>query len=360
MDRTLAVEMRTPSSPSGRSGHGPVTSGGDAMRQVAEALRQARRVLITGHADPDGDVAGAGSALVCALRALGKEPVLFNPDPFPAGYSHLPGADALVHRLPPDAAFDATVIVDAARLDRVESFLPRPASLRGKVLWVDHHARSGPCGDIEWIDQDAAAMGEMLYALFRHMGVTVDAQIGMGLYATLIADTGGFRYESTTRAALRLAADLVELGVKPWEVAQQVYERQPLERVRLLARVLGTLRVGKSGRFACVTMALRDLAETMASPSMSDGMINHARGIDGVEMAAQLDEMGGDRWRVTLRSRGGVEAGAVARIVGERGHKYGATFMLHGTEAEIVRRLEDAVDQAWRGDVPPPPADRGM
>ena len=316
----------------------------DPKRAVAHVLRHSQRVLITGHADPDGDVAGGCSALYVALSTLGKQPTLYNPDPFPAGYRHLPGAQHLVHRLPPDQAYDATIILDAAHPEKVDTYLPRPAQLRGTVLWVDHHDRTGPSGDVEWIDVEAAAMAEMLFPLFEELGVRVDASIGMGLYATLIADTGGFRYESTTQSALNLAARLVGLGVKPWDVAEQVYERQPVERVRLLSRVLATLHVGNSGRFACVTLSLNDLQDTGATAAMADGMINHARGIDGVEMAAQLEELGAERWRVTLRSRGFLEAGAVARVLGERGHRFGASFVLHGGRDAVAKKLEDAVD----------------
>jgi phosphoesterase RecJ-like protein len=315
---------------------------------MAACLQGARRVLITGHSDPDGDVAGGCSALYCALRQLGKEPTLYNPDPYPPGYRHLPGAHALVHTLAAEEVFDATVILDAARPDRVELYLP-PREKRGTVLWIDHHPRQGPSGDLEWIDEDASAMGEMLFTLLGRMGKPVDVEVGMGLYATLIADTGGFRYESTTSTALNLAARLVDLGVKPWDVAEQVFERQPLERVRLLSRVLGTLRVGKAGRFACVSLLLKDLKETGTTTAMSDGMINHARGIDGVEMAAQLEELEAQRWRVTLRSRGGMEAGAVAARLGERGHRFGAKFVLEGAEADVAARLERAVDDVAAG-----------
>jgi len=53
----------------------------DVVDAMAASLLAARRVLITGHSDPDGDVAGGCSALYCALKQLGKEPTLYNPDP---------------------------------------------------------------------------------------------------------------------------------------------------------------------------------------------------------------------------------------------------------------------------------------
>lgn len=326
----------------------PLWVGHPAMERVGAALRAARSVLVTGHADPDGDVAGGCAALFCALNDQGKKVTLYNPDPFPAGYTHLPGARHLVHAVPADHVFDATVVLDAAHWHKVEPFLPPPAR-RGTALWIDHHPRTAPAGDLEWVDPQAAAMGEMLHELFTHLSIPITPDIGMGLYATLIADTGGFRYESTSVTALRLAATLVELGVKPWDVAEQVYERQPLERVRLLAKVLATLQVSASGRLAAVAMLQQDLLDTGALAAMGDGMINHARGIDGVEMAAQLEEVGPEVWRVTLRSRGTLEAGAVAQQLGERGHRFGAVFVQPGPRPQVFARLAAAVDVTAQG-----------
>jgi phosphoesterase RecJ-like protein len=354
-DRQLAA-LREDSLPPPRAGSTDGASGGgqtaldrdrvDPRQAVAQSLLSAQRVLVTGHADPDGDVAGGCSALYVALRRLGKDVVLFNPDPFPPGYRHLPGAQDLVNTVSDTAVFDATVVLDAAHPHKVDVFLPQPRRRQGTRLWVDHHPLTGPSGDVEWVDVDASAMGEMLHALFVPMGVVVDRELGMGLYASLLADTGGFRYESTTPRALSLAAELVALGVRPWEVAEQVYERQPAERVRLLGRVLASLTVSASGRSAVVTVLRKDLEATGATLAMTDGMINHARAIEGVEMAAQLDELDGGRWRVTLRSRGALEASAVAARLGEKGHRFGACFLAEGSVGAVRNQLERAVDEA--------------
>lgn len=313
---------------------------------MAKVLRGADRILVTGHPEPDGDVAGCGSALHCALTSLGKDVVLFNPDPFPPGFRHLPGASALVHELPDASVFDVTVILDAGDPARVEPFLP-PITQRGTVLWIDHHPRSGRCGDLEWVDMDAAAVGEMLHALIQRMGVPIGRDVGMGLYASLLADTGGFRYQATSSRMLRLAADLLDSGVRPWEVAEQVYEREPVERIRLLTRVLQTLHISPSGRCASIVVSLADLASTGATVAMTDGMINHARGIDGVEIAAQFEELPErEGWRVTLRSRGSVDVREVAALLSTTGHRFWACYSRTGALDVVREELVDAVDRA--------------
>ena len=329
----------------------PTPADGTALAMaaaMAQVLKVATRVLVTGHPDPDGDVAGSGSALCCALESLGKEVLHFNPDPFPPGFRGLPGAESLCHAIPADAAFDATVILDAARLDRVLPHLPTP-DRRGAMLWIDHHPLHAPCGDLDWVDVEAASVGEMLPVLFGLMDVRVDRRVGTGLYASLLADTGGFRYQATKPRTLRLAADMLEAGVRPWDVAEQVYEREPVERVRLLTRVLQSLRLGRAGRCATIVVTQRDLADTGATPAMTDGMINHARGIAGVEIAGQLEERPhGAGWRVTLRSRGALPAAEVTTHLGVPGHRFWASYDREGDVDTIREELEHAVDRAVR------------
>jgi phosphoesterase RecJ-like protein len=317
---------------------------------MAQVLAGASRVLVTGHPDPDGDVAGSGSALCCALESLGKDVLHFNPDPFPPGFRNLPGARGLCHAIPASATFDVTVILDAGRMDRVRPHLP-PPHRRGTVLWIDHHPLQEPCGDLDWVDVEAASVGEMLHVLLGLMGVRVDHRVGTGLYASLLADTGGFRYQATKPRTLRLAAELLEAGVGPWDVAEQVYEREPVERVRLLTRVLLSLSLGRAGRCATIVVTQGDLAQTGATAAMTDGMINHARGIAGVEVAGQLEELPGETgWRVTLRSRGVLPASDVTAHLHPRepGHRFWASYHRPGPVEAIREELEAAVDRAVR------------
>src|ERR1700704_3164957 len=78
-----------------------------------EALRKAGRILITMHRGPDGDALGSALALACALREMGREVVVYNPDDLPYNFQFLPGAGSVSRSLAPDAAFDVTIATDA-------------------------------------------------------------------------------------------------------------------------------------------------------------------------------------------------------------------------------------------------------
>jgi phosphoesterase RecJ-like protein len=80
------------------------------------------------------------------------------------------------------------------------------------------------------------------------------------------------------------------------------------------------------------------LAATGADHTMLDGLINHARGIDGVEVAVQVLQQG-NRCRISLRSKGRVDVGRLAQRLGGGGHHNAAGCVLAGNPAELQLRV---------------------
>lgn len=322
-----------------------------AARRVAEVLSSAHRVLVLGHVGADGDVAGSSLGLAQALRELGKEVTVYNELPYPESFDWLPGAADVVHTLPKTARFDATVVVDAADPARCGRHFP-PKAHRGTFVWIDHHRIAEPPGDVSYIDLTAAAVGEQIAEVLAAMGHPISADTAKCLYASLMSDTGGFRYGNTSARAFTLAGRLVAAGVDPWEMTQHLYESQAEERVRLMARALTTLWRSSTGKVGLVVVTERDLELTGATAEHAHGIVNHVRGIRGVEIAVLLREVE-DGTEVVLRSRGSVSAVAIAERLGASGHKNAARFRLPLDLDEARVLVSRAADDVAEGARPP-------
>ena len=311
-----------------------------AAQDVAGVLSRAQSVLVCGHAGADGDVAGSSLALACALRELGKDVVVYNELPYPAAFSWLPGGDTVVTQLGPQARFDVTVVVDAARPDRLGRAFP-DTERRGTFVWMDHHAIDQAPGDVNFVDLTAAAVGEQVALVLDALGHPISPDVARGLYASLLADTGGFRYANTSARAFRLAARLVEAGVNSWEMTERIYESQDEARVRLLGRALDGLWLSACGRLGLVQVREEDLASTGANEEHVQGLVNHVRAIRGVEVAVLLREQATST-KAVFRSRGNVAIAPIAAALGGRGHKNAGTVILDVTVAEARRQVVDA------------------
>jgi len=179
------------------------------------------------------------------------------------------------------------------------------------------------------------------------MDVRLNRDLSELLWCALYTDTGGFRYSSTDARVLRLAAKLVEAGISPWDVTVKLYENNPVERMRLLGRVLCTLELSASGQIASLAITQQMVDESGADNSMMDGFINYARSIEGVEVAVQVLQQG-EVCRISLRSKGRIDVGSLAQRLGGGGHHNAAGCTVEGPPGQVQQRILGLLEDALR------------
>lgn len=314
-----------------------MTRATDNPRPALERLRRATRVLITGHRSPDGDCLGGALGLAELARALDVEAVVVNRDPAPAGLGELPGADAVLVRdtLPEDfpAAYDLVCTVECPGLDRTGF----DGLHRLPILNLDHHHDNACFGEVNYLDEDAPAAGEMIWRMYTAAPVTPSADAATNLYVALTTDTGDFRYSNTGPRALRAAAEMVEWGASPVRVAEWVHHRRSPSSLRLLGEALRRLEVSADGRVADISVDADAFRAAGATPADTDDLVNHPRAIAGVRVAVLFKQWEPGVVRVSLRSKGAVDVQSVAAAYGGGGHLNAAGCTVAG-ELEPVRQ----------------------
>jgi phosphoesterase RecJ-like protein len=312
-----------------------------ALEALAEELRAHNRFLLTTHEGPDGDALGSLLAMHELLGQLGKDSVMFLPAkefPLPVEYQFLPLADVF-HEPPADVADRVLVFLDCGNIDRMpEPFLRREGA---HILNIDHHHDNTHFGALNLVDTEAACTAEIVWRLGKALRLELTPAIATALYVGLITDTGKFMYENTDATAHLMAAELIEAGVDVDETYRRLYERVPMEKMKLLARALENLERYEDGRLALTYLSARDYEETGATEHLSEGIIDHVRALEGVRVAAIVrDKPDGGRWarKVSLRSSdGSVDVSAIARQQGGGGHRRAAGF---GTDLEYPQLVE--------------------
>lgn len=322
-------------------------TGADQWRRILATLRDGRRFVLLLHVRPDGDSIGSSLALGRALQKLGKEAVLVCPDELPESLRFLPGSERFVRPETVEGPFDAAVFLDCGDLDRAGPAKPLAETATVRIN-IDHHLSNARFGDLNWIEADAAAVGEITYRLIRDLGVEMDREMAYALYASLVTDTGSFAYQNTTPTTHRIAAELLELGVRPQHVAREVWENRPEPALRLLGRALENLSIDAGGRLAWTRLSQADFARIGAGPAYAEGIVSYPRSLRGVEVAVSFIEMEPDVWRVSLRSNEWVDVSRVAAQFGGGGHARAAGATLAGRYEDVAPRLLDACRAALR------------
>jgi phosphoesterase RecJ-like protein len=316
-----------------------LAAAGDSARAIESILRVIRdgeRFMVCSHSRPDGDAVGSVLATGMLLEQMGKRADLVTADRIPAVYRKLPGADGIRTAMRVHGPYDAAILLECDSVERTR--------LRGLepffIVNIDHHASGRPWGGLNWIDRDAASVGQLVHRLILAAGATVTPEMATCLYTTLLTDTGGFLFGTLRASTFALAEELVKAGANPVRIAQETYFSTPMSKLLLLGAALGNL--WREGRLSWLWVTHDDMVRTCAADEDCEGIVNYALSVADVEASVFLRELPEGDIRVSLRSKGKINVAAIAERMGGGGHENAAGCTLRGP---LNRALEEILGE---------------
>lgn len=316
--------------------------------KLLNLIRQNRSFLIAGHINPEGDSLGSCLAFALGLKKLGKKDIcVLSRDPVPEILKFLPSSNT-VRRKPPGKEFDVVFIVDCNTMERTgfEGFNAR------EIAIIDHHVLPANTADsashkpvsASLIDPDAAASGVLIYKVLTALKVPIDSNIATNLYTALLVDTGGFRYSNVSPESLEIASCLVEAGAKPWGITKEVYESIPYNSMALLGLSLSTLK--KKDGIAWITTTKDMFKKTGTSAEDCEDFVDFPRRVKDIEVAVFFRQDGERSFKISLRSKAGVNVQKIAKRFGGGGHAPAAGCKVSGSLQEVQDKVLKAVRKA--------------
>jgi phosphoesterase RecJ-like protein len=316
-------------------------TGFDEIRRVLDA---AGRVCVASHVRPDGDAYGCTIAMALHLRAQGKEVCAWNEEGMTEKFRYLPESGLVT--APPAAAaggFDVFLALDTSTKER----LGTTVAAAGRVgTWVnlDHHVSNHRYGDLNLIDSSAPATGQILYDYLKASGAEITPAIAGNLYAAISTDTGSFQYEKTTPRTFRAVAELVESGVDVPSLSRAMYDSYPRRRLELLKALLNSARFGCDDRVASFTLSLETAGRLGVLPEDNEGLIDHLRAVEGVQIAVFFEELPDGKVRVSMRSKDpALDVCRICGLFGGGGHAMAAGARLAGPLETAEERVLEAI-----------------
>ena len=311
-----------------------------SLAETGELLKAAKKLVIVSHVSPDGDTLGSSLALMHALRMLGKDVIMNVDDDISTVYSFLPGIDEY-RRFATEEHVDADllVIIDASSADRAGNAMEVVKS--PAVLNIDHHKTNTRFADYLYLDSDAAATAEIIFSLLLEMGIKLTRDIATCIYEGIYTDTGSFKYSNTTSNTLKTAADLLNYGVNPSLISDNM-ELKSRSQVEMLRKVLETLTFLKDGKIAYIEIPL----ELYDHNVETDAFISYPRYVEGVEIALLFKQVEENLTRVSFRSKD-IDVAKIALSFGGGGHKKAAGCSVYAPLKEAEKVILEAVGELF-------------
>lgn len=315
-----------------------------SINDICKALVKYDNFLITVHTNPEGDALGSEIGFYRLVEKLGKKGVIINEDKIPYGYDFI-CPKGLIHLLNKDSKkfkFDCFVALDCADLDRTGDVYK--LNKDKPVINIDHHISNRRFGDINWVDPEASSCSEMVYRLYKKLGVKIDKEAALSIYTGIMTDTGSFRYSSTSSSTFEAASQLLKSGINTAEVYRKTYESIPLSDIKVLLKLLTKIKFYSKNKIACFQIRQETVKTVKLSIDLADQLLNFGRLIKGVQVVVLLKEISGSKQvRVNLRSQGKVDVNKIASSFGGGGHKAASGMTLTGSigkiEKEVINKI---------------------
>ena len=342
------------------------------MEQIVKLLKSRDKFVIAGHTGPDGDTIGSCLGLAMALAKMGKETIVVL-EPTAPKYHIIPGREYLYHGALEALSVDVFIALDCADTERLGAARVLFNRARTTVC-IDHHETNEGFAEYNLIDPAASSTAEMVFGVIEAL-IDVDADIAAAIYSGMVGDTGGFRYASTSRSTMEIAARLMETGIPFTDIYSEMLHRHSFEAAKAFGLALGAACQAMDGRIVYTFMTREMLVSTGADSSDMDSVVEYLMNTRGADVALFLyerhlnvrDGTSSDdneanhpenghkdrgvapvseqrKIKVSMRSKG-VHVGRVAASLGGGGHRMAAGCTMVGTMDGILKQVLEILER---------------
>lgn len=306
------------------------------LHEIGDFIKSVNKIAITFHVSPDGDALGSALALLQGLRNFGKEAYIISKDIPEDNLSFLPYTEEITgENSKPSKGTDAVIVVDCGNYERISAELE---DFKGKLVNIDHHLSNDNYGDLNYTDTNAAATAEIIYELLNELNVEITREIGRTLYASLVTDTGSFRYSNATKRTHEIAGNLIEIGITHDEIHRELFDNKEFSKLKLTGMVLEAMELVCNGKVVFMKITEEMLNKLNLEKVDSGDIVSFGNKIKGTE-GCILAKESADGIKLSFRSKDSLDVRKVAENFGGGGHTKAAGAIIKNKSMEEAKKL---------------------
>ncbi len=312
-----------------------MTMNNPILVEIEKQINRATDIALFSHTNPDCDTLSSMLALYVALKNKGKNVTAYCDCTVPERLKCLYASENVI--FPQKHVHELAISLDASALDRLGQSMKCYLSAK-KQIAIDHHKSFTRFASLCYVDDSACACTEIVYQLLKNMKL-MDDNIAKLLFSGLVTDSGCFAYSNVTERTHEIACELLKYNFDAGQTIYDVFNSKNIERFMLENRVLAKTKFYSDGQIAIASVFEDDLTKTGASIDDTIGVINGIMDVDGVKVAYALLQVGQRNFKLSIRTKGNIDASEIAMTFGGGGHKNASGCRVNGYYEDIVERL---------------------
>lgn len=315
------------------------------LEEIKEKIGSAKNILVVGHISPDPDAIGATCAMADIIENNfdGKNVYIFFEDKIPDNLKFILNGKEVFNYFPKDKNIDLIIYLDLSELKRAGKILSEGVDKNIFSICIDHHESNDNFANINYVEKTASATCEILYKIFTKLNFKISKNAASALFAGLSADSGSFRFSSTTEYTFSVAGDLTKLGADIYTISTNIWSSKSKKTISLLGTMLSRMELLCDDKFAISYLTQEDLEKIDADKSHVSGLIGYMRDIEGVVLAVLLYEEDGN-YKISARSKDtNISTLPITESFGGGGHfmASGARFSKDtATKEEVLEKIK--------------------
>ena len=305
------------------------------IKEIFSLLKESKQVVIVPHQKPDADAMGASMALSHYLKTLGHRVTVISPTNWAGWVNWMPGCNEVInYELNKEKAEE---ILDKAELLFCLDFnaFPRAKNMADKLeqltctkILIDHHWQPDEKSfDYGISDTGKSSTCEIIYDLINASGHSdhLTKEIAECIYAGVVADTGSFRFSSTSANVHRLVADLKQRGLEHMHVHNELFDNFLENRLRFIGHILSNrMEVFYEYNTILLTVPKSDLIKYQIKTGDTEGLVNYPQSIRGIKLVSIVIDRDEER-KWSFRSKDDFDCNVFARKYFEGGGHFNAS-----------------------------------
>ncbi|MEG1255181.1 bifunctional oligoribonuclease/PAP phosphatase NrnA [Clostridium sp.] len=307
-------------------------------KDILDIIKKSNNIGITFHQSPDGDSLGSATALLQGLRALNKNAYIISKECLPNTFSYLPCSDEITGLIEDvKEGTELVIVLDCGDFKRINANLNLD-NKRYTLINIDHHMSNEKYGDLNYVDSQSAAVGEIIFDLLGFLKVEITKSIGVSIYTSLLTDTSSFRHSNTTSKTHEIAGEVIKTGVNFNQIQRNIFDNKDFDKVKFFGRIIDTISLQVKDKVVFMEITEEMLKRSNLESIDSAEVIHFGTMINGAEVVALFKESKGGI-KTSLRSKEIVDVSKIAETFNGGGHIRAAGFFYEGNMSSIKTKL---------------------
>ena len=303
---------------------------------VSVRLKSAKRVAIFGHMHPDLDSFGAmlGAKFLC--ESLGVKCDVFAEFMKNLSFLRIFTETYFKHDFD-KRKYDLVLIVDCNEISRIDKKF-QPDVSEKKILFIDHHELNNVLeGADYYVYPKKCSASLVVFELLEKLNLKLSAEYATYIFAGVVGDTNRFLHTNTDASVFSTASKLLKLGADCQKVYDVVYRSMTMSNVRLRDYLFSSLKA--SGKVCYVAISQKDLEKLSSNVEDVKMFVSDINQLVEFSVAMIAYEISENKFKVSLRSKNGVDLLKVAFKYGGGGHKDASGFRILGNKSQVLKKL---------------------